>query len=157
MAVNKIAQASFEHIPYLAENMRHSDIREVRLASGRCPEGSLNRAIGLSPDICYTWLRNDNPIAMFGVSTASLMSDKGCPWFLGTYEVYEDRMYWLRKSRKIVDYMATQYTRLENYVWAKNTESVKWLKWCGFVIDDPVEYGVERELFHKFWRINKNV
>jgi hypothetical protein len=41
---------------------------------------------------------------------------------------------------------------LLNYVDARNQQTITWLEWIGFEIDNPVPYGLNGELFHRFWR-----
>jgi hypothetical protein len=57
----------------------------------------------------------------------------------------------IRQSRRYVALMQERFPRLENYVHAGNSLSLRWLKWCGFTIDkEAAQLGGEN--FYKFRR-----
>ena len=60
------------------------------------------------------------------------------------------RVEFARKSKGYVLRMSKEFPILENYVDARNTLAKRWLKWCGFTIEPPVEYGPEGLPFHLF-------
>jgi len=42
------------------------------------------------------------------------------------------------------------YSHLENWVDARNTKAINWLRWLGFTVHDPVPFGVAGLPFHRF-------
>jgi hypothetical protein len=86
---------------------------------------------------------------MFGVTQTA---NCGYPWLLGSAEVERIPVTFLRASRHYVDHFLKLCAGLENYVDARNTLSIQWLKWLGFMIEDPQPFGVEQRLFHRFHR-----
>jgi hypothetical protein len=57
----------------------------------------------------------------------------------------------IRQCPAYVDRMQARFPRLENFVHAENRLSIRWLKWCGFIIDDVPEL-INDEDFYLFWR-----
>ena len=80
-----------------------------------------------------------------------ILSGKGSPWLLGTNEIGRYALTFLRANKKYVRRMLEFYPHLENYVDARNTTSIQWLKWLGFEFDLlPVPYGVWKMPFFRF-------
>jgi len=90
---------------------------------------------------------------MFGVGTANPFSnDMGVPWMLGSDELTErlKEVRFARACRRYVAIISEQFDALQNYVDAGDTDTVKWLKWCGFTVDPPVPYGPDGLPFRRF-------
>lgn len=97
-------------------------------------------------------LSDGNPVGVFGVNSVSNQPDKGCPWFLASDGINEVWGSLLRQARDYVfGPMMENYEMLCNYVWVENKASVRWLKWVGFTLEEPVPVGINQELFHLFW------
>lgn len=93
------------------------------------------------------------PAAMAGVAPAGILSFTGRPWMLATPALDSaPRTLLARLSQRHVAIMLRLFPRLENWVHADNRRSLRWLKWCGFVIDEPRACGVAGELFHRFYK-----
>jgi len=61
-------------------------------------------------------------------------------------------MKFLRRNRNWIDANMKIYDKLENYVDARNTKAINWLKWLGFQFaDETVPYGMLKMPFYKFW------
>ena len=69
---------------------------------------------------------------------------------LGTDLIKKKQKIFLKRSKPWLEDIKKDYNYLENYVDARNTLSIKWLKWLGFKVEDPIPYGVNGEPFHKF-------
>lgn len=147
----EIVQALPAHVPYLAENMRAGDVREVESFSGSTPEKALRRGLDRST-ACLTVLTLDKiPLVMFGVASLSAITRTGIPWLLGTDAALQYRREFMREGRRYVDAMLDVYPNLVNYVHEDNRASIVWLRRLGFTLDEAVPTGVKRELFHKFY------
>lgn len=91
----------------------------------------------------------DKAFALFGVGSESLLSDVGVPWLLATDEITTVGVAFAKHSRYYVQQMLDHYSKLENYVDARNRVSRAWLRWCGFKVEkDPVTFN--GEAFHRF-------
>lgn len=95
------------------------------------------------------------PIAMFGVSGNK--GSVGVPWMLGTDEIQKIGKTLLRECRSYVDEMHRHYPVLTNYVWAKNTVHIAWLKWLGFEFGEAKPMGPDNELFIHFHKVKQDV
>ena len=151
-----VVPASPDHIPHLAENMRPADRREVMAAYGHTPEQALRGSLKRS-QIAWTLMIGDAPAAMGGAAAASIVSFTGRPWLLATPAMDSaPRTLLARWSRLYVGEMLRLFPRLENWVHAENRQSLRWLAWCGFAIDEPRACGVAGELFHRFYKEGAN-
>jgi len=89
-------------------------------------------------------------VCIFGVGSMGTLSDTGVPWLLGTNEMRHHRRAVLEKSREYVPAMLVLYPVLRNYVDARYTEAVRWLKWLGFDVKPAQRIGRRGELYHPF-------
>lgn len=137
--------ATLEHAAELARTMRPEDVAEVA-ACGYSPLDSLRRSVSMSSS-AWAIVAGGEVAALFGV-VAYPGEDAGCIWFL-TGQVF------LKHVRAIVK-MAPQVMRelleergcLDNVIDARYSAAVRWAKWLGFAVGEPVPYGPEGRLFH---------
>lgn len=138
------------HIHYVASNMREADKQEVWAQSMSRPLNSLMFAVRVSTK-CWTIMNEyDEPVGIFGVGAVSRMGGKGSPWLLGTDQLKDIALPFLKGCPKYVDEMMAGYEQLENVIDQRNTLSVRWLKWLGFDILEPQPYGPFNLPFHVF-------
>lgn len=146
-------------IEYLAENLRLADQQELKASRGQDVSfyRTLTEAVQVST---RTWVmlgKDANPSAVFGVAPVSLLHRIGSPWLLGTDALFEQARTLVVRGRWYVARMKELYPEgLHNYVDARNTLSVKWLKRVGFTIHPPEPYGVEGLPFHLFTMTEDN-
>ena len=145
-----IVRARAEDIEPIAADMRPADAAEVLACSGRTPEQAL-RASWMASRWAFTVI-GDVPVAMFGV--ADWGDGGGSPWLLATPRLLSDhRSDFAKGSRGVMFGMQESFTYLENYVDARNIDSVRWLRWLGFTIHPAAPHGVAGLPFHRFnWR-----
>jgi hypothetical protein len=129
--------------------MREADKNEVMASSGCNPFDALSRSM-LSSDKCWTGVIGGRPSFMFGVTPISLLAGAGAPWMLGTDDVLSVRREFLKRTKGYVAQMWLMFPVLKNFVDARNTESIRWLKWIGFEVMESIPYGIHGELFHPF-------
>lgn len=131
----------------VALNLRHSDKKEIMLATGKQPTGEIIKAWNNS---IKKWviLKNDRPVALFGVDTADHL--RGSPWFVATEELSTIKIFVLKNSLKYINEMKRGFKVLSNIVNADNKASIAWLKWCGFTVGEPMPYGAFNHLFCQF-------
>lgn len=71
------------------------------------------------------------------------------PWAVVTTAAEKHPIPFLRMSRAFIRSLTMP---LVNMVDARNTQVIRWLEWLGFTIEEPVPYGKNGELFHRFTR-----
>lgn len=145
-----VVPAKESHIGYLAANMREKDRNEIWAIGHFTPEHAVKMSM-LASDSAYSFVQGKKVLAMFGVSSPSLLCPVGIVWFMSTEEIFirhrrtmaRDGRAWLRK-------WLNDYDLLFNFIDVRNELSIKWLKWCGATFSEPIPYGVEKLPFMKF-------
>lgn len=138
-------------LTHIARRLREADQEEVYATSGsRDFEAALRRCVAVSDDTVMATAADGEPLALFGVATVSLLSNKGTPWMLATDGAQLHQRALVRGGRAYAVAMLKQYARLENYVDVRNGRAVAWLRRCGYTIHDPVPHGAFGLPFHPF-------
>ena len=135
----------------LIANMRQADIDEVH-ATGGTVRGSVEEGVAIST-LCYAAVLKGELACIFGVAPlgGSLLADEGVPWLLGTPVMTKRARSVIRLARGYIEQMLQTHGKLLNFVDARNTKAIGWLKRMGFQLsDDPVPYGRNKEPFFKF-------
>lgn len=133
----------------LAANLRPSDLAECRAyGRGDIAAGvisSANRSM-----LCWTGLVDGELAAIIGVAPISVMSGIGSPWMLGTPVLDQHSRVLVRRTPEYIAKMLNAFPHLVNFVHAKNTTSVRWLRRLGFTLHAAQPYGALGEPFHPF-------
>ena len=135
-------------VPYV----READRAEVWASAGCSVASAVAFSIATSR-IGWAVEIEGEPVAIFGVGDAV---GGGVPWLLATDAVERFPVHFYRVSKGIVAGMRRRYDYLENYVDARNTLSIRWLKWAGFAVEDPEPFGAAGVDFHRFWWRNRS-
>jgi hypothetical protein len=92
-------------------------------------------------------------VAVFGVLPYPGADDIGTIWMMGSDDLVDRRIAFLRGSRSWLKVLQQRYRLLSNLVDQRNQVHVEWLRWMGFeVSDEAVPYGaLEKRPFLKFW------
>ena len=152
----RIEPARAEHIALLAPVTREPDRQEVWASSRSTPEQALVRGLSVSSQ-AWTVFFDDEVAAMWGVAPVSLLSDTGAPWLLSSPAVDRHPLAFLRHSRALVDDLHEGYAVLRNYVDARYTVCIRWLRGLGFTIGPAIPVGVDGMPFHPFERETADV
>jgi len=144
----KVRKAEKSDIEHIASNMRESDIEEIWASHHEEPKKALES--GLESSIFACTIENGVPIAMFGICPYNIIGDTASIWMLATDDLNKMKKTFVKNNKKIIDIMLEYYPILENYVDARNEQSIKWLKLCGAEMDEPVPFGVEQLPFRHF-------
>lgn len=129
--------------------MRQADVDEVWASHHHSPIEALMKSWKIS-DRSVIVTVNDEPCVMIGLVIHDILSGTGSPWLLGTETALKYKRHFLTQVPDAIDEMLTICPKLFNYVHAENKVSIKWLKWIGFTLDEPLPYGCDNALFHKF-------
>jgi hypothetical protein len=133
----------------LLANIREADLEESRAATPLEPKTALRLSVNMSEE-AYAGKVNGQLVCIFGVARKSMLSDEGIPWLVGTDLVERYGILVAKRSRNMVRLWRNKYTSMRNFVYVKNAISIRWLKWLGFTIHEPVPYGIKGLLFHPF-------
>ncbi len=147
----EVVPARPEHLAPIAQAMREADRAEVWAAAMLRPGEALALSLAASP-LAWAGLVDGRPACLFGASAAAPGSDHGVPWLLGTDAVEGNAVAFLRRNRPYVEAMQDRFGILSNHVDARNTASIRWLGWLGFILGDAVPLGPFALPFHPFWR-----
>ena len=140
----------------IAANLREQDIDEVKATSALSPTDALLASYQLSTH-AYVIASGDEPIAAFGAAPHGL-AGVGIVWMLGTDGIKREAVGIARRTRKYFDELNDAYFLLWNWIDARNSTSMRWLKWGGFeLLEEHPEHGPEKRPFHTFARMNTNV
>ena len=145
----RLHKVTDSHLVDLAPHMRKADIDEVFAAGGYSPLEALRASEACTPR-CVALVDRNGVVAIWGAGekTRSLV---GCPWMLASDRAelkYRRELLVLGKSE--VAKMKARYDALENWVDARHTASIRWLKWLGFRIHPSENYGFLNLPFHRF-------
>lgn len=141
MSTVRFIPAKIEHVSGLAAVLREADRNECE-ALGQTPRRVLRNAVQTSIE-AWTAVEDEWPIAMWGLSpVGSMLSGVGCAWLLTGQAVDLHRKLFLRETKAWIEDRALQtFPRLVNMVDARHVAALRWLRWLGFVVNDPVPYG----------------
>ena len=131
----------------LATHLRQADIDEIWASHRATPLEALQRSVGRSEGSCWSVERPGRVLALFGCSVVSLIGNSGTPWMLGSDEIAQIKVTFLRYSRRIVSAFMERFDYLENWIDARNTLHLEWARWVGFRVDPPAPYGIDRMPF----------
>lgn len=134
------------HIRHIARNMRPADEAEVR-ALGRSPFAAMVVSLRRSQR-AWTIIADGKAVGMFGVGDVNILAGVGSPWMLGTPALERHATIFLRNCNYWVRQLLDGYTVLRNCVDDRNTLSIRWLKWLGFQVGEPVAF--KGHLFRMF-------
>lgn len=136
--------------------VRPEDVQEFYASSGQTPEQVLHNGFARSPEVMAG--RVDGAlVCIFGVCPLGLFSGKWAPWLVASPAMYEHKREFIQYCKPVLDAMLARYNPLQNWVDARNTAAIRWLRWLGFTIHDPEPFGYQGLPFHKFTMEKNNV
>lgn len=129
--------------------VRQCDVREIWRTSLSKPSSALRRSILASRD-AWTATVDGEIIAIFGVADYSVMSKIGSPWLIGSDKLLDHKKEFVKETKIYMKKVEVGYDRLVNYIDDENEVTKVWLKWLGFVLNNPEPYGPTGKPFRKF-------
>ncbi len=145
----EIKKAVIADILPIAFSMREADVKEVWDSNRHSPYKSLYRSM-VSGGRTWTIVVDGVPVGMVGVAPASLISNTGRPWLLGSEELVSNKKLFLIMSTRILKTLTRGYDRLENYVSSENKASLLWLEKLGFSFGEEIN-SVTNVIFKRFY------
>ncbi len=143
-----IVPATVNDALQIAPYLRSADKAELEAVTGQGEVlPSLLHGIGCGK----AWvIKEDKPIVLFGVAPLSITT--GIPWMVATDDLIKNKRFVLRHSKHYVQKMLKLYPDgLLNYIDARNTVHIAYIKRLGFVIDGLTDsYGASKLPFYRF-------
>lgn len=143
----RVVPARLSHARSIARRLRKADLDEVVASSKKSPFEALKFSMEKSAE-AWTMIVNGRPEVMFGVGDLNILAGVGAPWLLGTDAFERHYVAILRGSVKWTRQLFSRYSVLRNFVDARNSASLRYLRWLGFRILEPVMIGDHE--FHLF-------
>lgn len=137
---------------HISRHMRQADLDEIE-AMGTGTD-ALHLSVALSTHGFAVMDREGVPCAMFGAAPHPLPG-VGVVWMLGTDGIRREAYSIAKATRRYFDTLNDPYPVLWNYIDARNTVSLRWLRWGGFKLLSDTEIGGHK--FHIFARSTHNV
>ena len=147
--VAEVLPVSIEDVPAILHIVRQADIDEITEALGVPMEEALLDAVTGSLNARKIVVDGD-VVAVFGDAVYSILGSIGVPWLISTIHVERHARAFLRVCKPEVQGMLARHQYLLNYVDARNTAAIRWLKWLGFNFAPAAPYGARRFPFHQF-------
>jgi hypothetical protein len=137
----------------LGPRLRVPDLAELRVFWTGDPAAAPQAGCAASEPGYAVTDETGKVLAIFGVLPYPGSDDIGTVWMMGSDDLVDRRLAFLRSSRSWLKVLQRRYRLLGNVVDPRNQVHVAWLRWMGFqVCDDPVSYGtLEKRPFLKFW------
>jgi hypothetical protein len=133
----------------LYKNLREADRQECEAYGPHDIAGMIERSVRRS-DPCWAALADGQLGCIIGAAPLSLLGGLGSPWMLGTPVLDRHSRILMRAAPRYISVMLQAYPHLVNFVHAKNSTSVHWLRRLGFTLHAAEPYGPLGEPFHKF-------
>lgn len=149
MAGAEVLPVTVADIERILPDVRLADIDEIRDALGVSMRYALHDGITNSLNAKQIVI-DGQVVAVFGDAVYSLLGSVGVPWLISTTHVEKHARAFLKVCKPEVQAMLIRHQHLMNYVDARNTTSIRWLKWLGFNFEPAAPYGVRRVLSHRF-------
>lgn len=144
-----ITEATLEDLEELAPILRQADREEIEAATGKDVLDVLKSSLEFST-LAWAGRVNGELLCVFGVGSPSLASGIGIPWLLGSKAIDKYSRTFMRQTTPYMKRMKKLCPLMVNFVDARNTKSIEWLKRLGFTILDAEPWGVSGLPFHKF-------
>lgn len=147
--VAEVLPVSAEDVPAILPLVRQADIDEITEALGIPMEEALLDAVTDSLN-AKKIVVNGQVVAVFGDAIHNILGSIGIPWLISTVHVERNARAFLKVCKPEVQGMLTRHHHLINYVDARNTAAIRWLKWLGFEFGPATPYGPKGFPFYPF-------
>lgn len=135
-----------------ASNARKEDFIECMAAFLMKPLEAAKFSIQNS-SVAYSAFVNKKLVCIYGMVRGSALSPGiGTIWLLSTKEVDKYTYRFIKALSPEIDRVSVGYDMVENWVDVRNRGMIQALKFLGFTLNEPEQYGVLRRLAHRFWR-----
>lgn len=141
--------STMEDALHIATHMRQADRNECMALTGCSPSLILPTFVGKPGTV--TWEVDGEPVAMGGVEKS--IPKVGIVWMTSSDSILTHRTKFLKLCKPFLAHLHKDYPILTNFVDARNTLHIRWLKWLGFVFTQKIErWGAQSVPFYEFAR-----
>lgn len=148
----RIRKPTIFDVQFISEHARTLDRLEVKLISDK----TIAQNLFENNIFAEGWVAemHGKVFCIYGITPYE--DRKGVPWFLATEEFDKYKNIVKNKCRKEFLRITKDYDYLFNYVYVNHEKSIRWIKWLGFTVHEPVVLGPYNAEFCKF-EVSKNV
>lgn len=150
----EITPAEIGDADVLAPRLRDADREELKAMDGLDTAASIRGAISASrgrvEDMAFAVWIDGRLVCLFGFIPAGALANEAHPWLLASDEVERIPSILTKQAGRYCSALLGDYPVLFNYVDARNTRSIEWLKRIGFSLQPAEPFGVGRLPFHRF-------
>jgi len=146
-----IKPATLEDALSMAHRMREIDVQEIWASHRIRPLPALVHLVRTS-EVAKTGREGEDIVLMFGMIRQNLLGSAGTVWMLATDLLDLHSFRFLRECGTGIVAISAEFTIIENYCDARNSITVRWLKWLGFTVEEAEPYGVYNMPFHHFYK-----
>ena len=97
----------------------------------------LERYVQVSQSVWYCDI-NGKFIGIWGVIPPTLMSDQAYLWFHNNEAISSHEFIYVRHSQVAIAEILQQWSMILGHVEASSTKSIRWLKWLGAELQEPI-------------------
>ena len=143
-----IKVSDLEDVKELSKNLRKEDLDEIKANSNTNPSHALYTGVRFS-HLPLTVMNEDRVVMIMGVIPQG--KNLGMIWLLSSPEIKNISIAFLRNCKGVLDLYHKSFPVLYNYIDARNTVHLNWLKWLGFnFIKEHEKFGYEKRKFIEF-------
>lgn len=144
----KLVSVEDAHIWYVAEHERPEERLECFASWGENTLDALRRSVRESREVYTVLGPRGLPLCIGGIAAVQF-DGWWNPWLIGTTDILNCRVAFLRASLWWTDYFWTKYRKLRTWIDARYETSLKWAAWLGCEVRSPAPYGVNGALFRE--------
>lgn len=136
----------------VAQRLRKADRDEVLAAGGVEPLLALPAIVREGREVYACGLADDGiPELLWGLDPIPFCDDTAVIWLLSTDRLYDYPVEFVTASKKGLEEAHQRYPILTNFIDARNTRHIRWLRWMGFYLIRRVEsFGAQSLPFIEF-------
>ena len=144
-----IKVSDLDDVKQLSKNLRQEDIDEIKANANVTPYFALSTGVKYS-HLPLTIMSDENkPIMIMGVIPHG--KNLGMIWLLSSPDIKLISIPFLRNCKGVLNLYLKSFPILYNYIDARNTVHLNWLKWLGFsFIKVHEHFGYEKRKFIEF-------
>ena len=136
-------------VEFLATRLSKGDADEIWATHHMTPYQGLEISVNKSI-ISLTVESNDEVICMLGVCPENYLDTQAMIWLVVSTSFKRIGVPFLWKAKDFINIFLQSYDKLYNYEDARNSDSLRWLKFLGAKIEEPKPYGIDGLPFHYF-------
>jgi hypothetical protein len=148
--------ATKKDIKFILSNLRQEDKEELIAKYGDSwKKRTYSNIRNLGNDCLLALSAKKEPVLLYGIVPCE--NNIGVIWVLSVKNIENEKINFLKQTKKFVNDNLKKYSMLCNFVHAKNKSAIAWIKWLGFEIESPEIIGLGSKKFLFFFKESNNV